>query len=145
MLDLHLGGKKTKLQQKIYIWKLLHHYITLINLYQNPHSPCINLIFTNQPNLVVNCGTHSTLNTKCHHQISHFKLNLSIEYSPQYDWLVKEKTESVKKSFELVNRKTLLNNRIVSKQVSIFNETIINIFSDFVPNKFITFDDIDPP
>ena len=26
-------------------------------------SSCIDLIFTNQPNLVVNCGTHSTLNT----------------------------------------------------------------------------------
>ena len=29
ILDLHLGGKKTKLQQKVRIWKLLHPYMTL--------------------------------------------------------------------------------------------------------------------
>ena len=39
----------------------------------------INLIFTNQPNLEVNCDTHSTLNTKCHRQITHCKLNLNID------------------------------------------------------------------
>ena len=51
-------------------------------------SSCIDLIFTNQPNLVVYCGTHSTLNTKCHHQIMHCKLNLSIKYPPPYERLV---------------------------------------------------------
>ena len=49
---------------------------------------CIDLFFTNQPNLVVNCGTHPTLNTKCHHQITHCKLNLSIKYPPPYERLV---------------------------------------------------------
>ena len=32
----------------------------------------------------------------------------------------------------------------VHKQVSIFNETLINIFSNFTPNKLVTFDDRDP-
>ena len=41
---------------------------------------CIDLIFTDQPNLVVNCGTHASLNSKCHHQITHCKLNLKTEY-----------------------------------------------------------------
>ena len=112
-------------------------------------SSCIDLIFTNQPNLVVNCGTHSTLNTKCHHQITHCKLNLNIDYPPPYERLVwnykKANTESIKKSLESVNWKTLFNNKTVNKQVSIFNETIINIFSNFVPNKLVTFDDSDPP
>ena len=36
----------------------------------------------------------------------------------------------------------MFNNKTVNKQVSIFNETIINIFSNFVPNKL---DDSDPP
>ena len=48
-------------------------------------SSCIDLIFSNQLNLVVNRGTYSTLNTKCHHQITHCKLNLKIEYSPPYE------------------------------------------------------------
>ena len=57
----------------------------------------------------------------------------------------KADTESIKKSLESVNWKTLFNNKTVNKQVSIFNETIINIFSNFVPNKLVTFDDSDPP
>ena len=52
-------------------------------------------------------------------------------------------TESIKKFLESVNQKTLFNNKTVNKQVSIFNETIINIFSNFVPNKLVTFDDSD--
>ena len=51
-------------------------------------SSCIDLIFTNQHNLVVNCGTHSALNTKCHHQITYCKPNLSIKYPPPYERLV---------------------------------------------------------
>ena len=45
----------------------------------------------------------------------------------------------------MVNWKTLFNNKTVKKQVSIFDETISNIFSNFVPKKLVTFDDSDPP
>ena len=44
-----------------------------------------------------------------------------------------------------MNWKTLFNNKTVNKQVSILNETIINIFFNFVPSKCVTFDDSDPP
>ena len=75
------------------------------------YGSCINLTFTSQPNLVVNCGTHPTLNTKCHHQIMHCKLNLKIEYPPLFEQLVwnykKANIESFEKSFELENWKTL--------------------------------------
>ena len=47
-------------------------------------------------------------------------------------------------STESVNWETLFNNKIVNKQVSIFNETIMDIFSNFVPNKQVTFDDSNP-
>ena len=33
----------------------------------------------------------------------------------------------------------------VHQQINIFNKTIINIFSNFIPNKLVTFDDKDPP
>ena len=38
------------------------------------------LIFTNQLNLVVDSGTHPSLQTNCHHQIIHCKINLQVEY-----------------------------------------------------------------
>ena len=39
----------------------------------------------------------------------------------------------------------MFNNKSVHKQVSIFNETMMNIFSNLAPNKLVTFDDRDPP
>ena len=33
-------------------------------------STCIDLIFTDQPNLVVNSGVHPSLHKNCHHQIT---------------------------------------------------------------------------
>ena len=30
-------------------------------------SSCIDLIFTDQPNYVTDCGTHPSLNKNCHH------------------------------------------------------------------------------
>ena len=39
----------------------------------------------------------------------------------------------------------MFNNKNVPKQVSIFNETLMNIFSNFTPNKLVTLDDKDPP
>ena len=34
----------------------------------------------------------------------------------------------------------MFNNKSVLKQVSIINETLMNIFSNFTPNKLVTFD-----
>ena len=39
----------------------------------------------------------------------------------------------------------MFHNKSVHKQVSIFNETLINAFSNFTPNTLDTFDDMDPP
>ena len=107
----------------------------------------IKFIFTNQSNLLVSSGTHSILNTKCQHQITHCKLNLNIEHPSSYQQLVwnykKANTESIKKTIQSLNWKTLLNNKTVNKQVSIYNDTIIKIFSNLIPNEHITFDDSD--
>ena len=51
-------------------------------------SSCIDLIFTNQSNLVIDSGVHPSLHANCHHQITYSKLNLKIEYPPPYERLV---------------------------------------------------------
>ena len=48
-------------------------------------SYCIDLIFTDQPNLAVNSGVHPILQSNCHHQIIFSKFNLIIEYPPPYE------------------------------------------------------------
>ena len=112
-------------------------------------SSCIDLIFTDQPKLIVDTGVHPSLHSNCHHQINYYKLNLNVKYLPPYERLVwdynKENVRSVKKSIESVNWELMFSNMSVHKQVSIFDETLINIFSNFTPNKPVTFDDRDPP
>ena len=51
-------------------------------------SSYINLIFTNQPNLVINSGIKPSLHENCHHQITYAKFNLQIIYPPTYQRLV---------------------------------------------------------
>ena len=45
----------------------------------------IDLIFTSQPNLVMESGVHSSLHENCHHQMTFAKFNLKIYYPPPYE------------------------------------------------------------
>ena len=47
-------------------------------------SSCIDFIFTNQPNIVMESGVHLSQHEKCHHQITYSNLNLRIEYPSPY-------------------------------------------------------------
>ena len=47
---------------------------------QKNSSACIDLIFTDQPNMSVNNGVHASLHPNCHHQIVHASFNPHITY-----------------------------------------------------------------
>ena len=49
-------------------------------------SSCIDLIFTSQPDLVMESGVHSLLHPNCHQQVTYAKFNLKIHYPPPYEW-----------------------------------------------------------
>ena len=51
-----------------------------------PFASCIDLIHTNQPNLVINSGAHPSLHQNCHHQIIFAQISLKVYYSPPYKW-----------------------------------------------------------
>ena len=51
-------------------------------------SSCTDLIFTDQPNLIIDSGVHPSLHSNCDHQITYYKLNLNIKYPPPYEHLV---------------------------------------------------------
>ena len=76
-------------------------------------------------------------------------IHLNIEYPTPYERLFwdynRANVEGIKKSIESVNWEVMFNNKSVHKQVSIFKEILMNIFSNFTPNKLVTFDDRDPP
>ena len=115
---------------------------------QRQSSSCIDLIFMDQANISVNSGIHTSLHPNCHHQIVQSKFKLNISYPPPYKRLVwnykKADVPSTRKALDSVNWEKLLRNKKIDIQVSIFNETILKIFRNFVPNKIITCSDIDP-
>ena len=47
-------------------------------------SSCIDLIFTSQPNLIIESGVHPFLHSNSHHQIIFTKFNLEIIFLPPY-------------------------------------------------------------
>ena len=110
---------------------------------------CIDLIFTSQPNLVMHSGVHPSLHPNCHHQIVFAKFNLTVFYPPPYKRLVwhyqQANTDLIKRAIELFDWEKSLSNLDVNKQVSVFNETIMNIFENFIPHETITCNDKDPP
>jgi len=48
------------------------------NFEPRSNSSCIDLIVTDQPNIILNSGTRASLDSTCHHQIIHCKVNLTI-------------------------------------------------------------------
>ena len=44
----------------------------------NNSSSFIDLIFTSQPNLVIESGVHSSLHANCHHQLTYVKFNSNV-------------------------------------------------------------------
>ena len=111
-------------------------------------SSCIDLIFTDQPNLSVNLGVHSSLHLYCHRQIVYSTFNLNIHYPLSYQRLVwnykKVDSANIRKALDSVNFERLFDQKDLNTQVITLNETILNVVRNYVPNKYITIDDKDP-
>ena len=94
---------------------------------------CTDLIFTDQPSLVVDSGVHPSLHPNCHHQIIFCKFNLMIEYPPPYErlvWDYKHSDENaIAKALDEADWHFLFFNKNVHEQVSILNRTLIKVFS----------------
>ena len=47
-------------------------------------SSCIDLLFTNQPNMISKSGVYSSLHPSCHHQIIYANINFKVFFPPPY-------------------------------------------------------------
>ena len=175
-LPAHNFSKLTQLKTYISMYK--HDFICLSQLFsltssngfsqlikeptyiQSSSSSCIDLAFTDQPNLSVNSGVHASLHPNFHHPIVHSSFNLDISYhhhphthtnthththtrtQTPYQKLIwdykKADLKNIRKVFDLVNWERLFGQKDINVQVAPFNETILNVFRDYVPNKYIT-------
>ena len=112
-------------------------------------SSCIDLIFTSQPNLVMESGVRSSLQPNCHHQITYAKFNLKIYYPPPYEREIwhyeKANVDHIRRSINEFSREKCFANISVNNKVHMFNKTIKNIMSNYIPHETIICDDRDPP
>lgn len=118
----------------------LHQLISEPTHFMNNSKSCIDLIFTDQPNLFVDSGVHPTLHEQCHHQIVYGKLSISNVKQPPYTrriWFYdKSDSDNIKQSIEMFNwQKHLGSLKCSNEQVKLLNETLLNIYSNFIPNK----------
>ena len=104
-------------------------------------SSCIDLIFTWQPNLLMESGIHSSAHSNCHHQIIFAKLNLSIFYPPPYKITVwyyeKANTELIRKAIDQFDKLRAISNVNVDEKVYFFTKTLLSIIQSFIPHKKI--------
>ena len=74
---------------------------------------------------------------------------MMIEYPPPYEHLVWDynhaNQNAIAKALDQVDWNVLFFNKMVHKQVSILSTTLMNFFSNFIPNKLVTFNDKDLP
>ena len=82
-------------------------------------------------------------------EIIHSSFNLNISNPPPYQRLIwdykKADCKNIQKALDSVNREKplqrLFDQKDINVQVAAFNETILNIVCNYVPNKYITIDD----
>ena len=121
---------------------------TPTHLLQNS-ATCIDLVFTNQPHLVMDSGFHSSLSRTCQHKIVFAKLNLKAEFPPPYDRVFWDYSRadkiSINWAIDTIDWKELFANKPVESQVSELNNLLLNIYSNYIPNKIVLCDDKDPP
>ena len=109
---------------------------------------CIDLIFTSQPNLVMESGVHSSLHPNCHHQIGFAKINLKICYPPPYEREIwhyeKANADLIRRSIDELSWDIRFSNIDVNQKVPLFDQTIKNILCNSIPHKTVTCDDRGP-
>ena len=66
------SNKGIQLESLTSLYGIAHLITEPTHVLENSSS-CIDLIFTNQANLIMDSGVHSSLHSKCHHQVIYTK------------------------------------------------------------------------
>ena len=117
----------------------LHQLISEPTHLMGDSKSCIDLIFSDQPNLVIESGVHQSLHEQCHHQIVFGKLSVSnvsplphtrrIWYYDKADFVAIVESIGMFRCQEHLEKITCPN-----EQVKLLNEVLLNIYSNYIPN-----------
>ena len=95
----------------------------------------------------IDSGLHASLRANCYHQITYSKLNL--EYPSPYEQLVWDyknaNTKAINKAIEGFNWEKSIRGKDIDAQARFFKKTVTNISHNYIPNKYATVTDKDPP
>ena len=121
----------------------LHQLISELTHLMGDSKSCIDLILTDQPNLVIESGVHPSLHEHCHHQNVYGKLSVSNIARPPYTRRIwhhdKADFVAIMKSIEIFNwREPLDKIKCPNGQVKLLNEMLLNSYSNFIPNQIKT-------
>ena len=110
---------------------------------------CIDLIFTSNEHLVTSSGVLPSLYSTCHHQVIFSNFNFKVPSPPSYQRRIwdfsRADKHAIKRAMNLINWDIIFLGLSVDQMVSTLTECILNIFSNFVPNKLITIRHKDGP
>ena len=115
----------------------------------NNSKSCIDLIFCTNKSIISNHGVDVSIFDKCHHNIIFGKIDIRVPLPPVYAhelWdYSKTNVEHVKKAISNFNWHYTFKDLSVDEKVKLLNETLLNIFRNYIPNKKIKYDYRQPP
>ena len=92
---------------------------------------------------------HSSIHQNFHLQITYAKFSLKSEWGGLYEWELwhyeKANVDHIRRSIDEFSWKRCFANTSVNNKVHMFNKTIKNIMSNYIPHETIICDDRDPP
>ena len=145
MTKLHTKGAKTDtLTSQFWLQQIIKEPTHILA----ESSSCIDLIFTSHQNLVIESVVHPFLHPNCHHQITYAKFSLKIHYPPPYEreiWHYDQgSVDHIRKAVHLFPWEKALRNLSINDMIFLFNKTVKDIISNYIPHETVTFDDRDP-
>ena len=105
---------------------------------------CIDHIFTNQRDTIIDSGAIPSPDPCCKHSIVYGKINMNVPPPPPYKRKIwdynKANVSQIKIDLSQANWGLLLQNKTANHMVEIFQSKFLAIMEDHIPNKTITID-----
>ena len=113
-------------------------------------STCIDLVVTDQPNIILESTIHPSLHKTCHHQINYVKINVRCPPPPPYSRLVwhygRSNERAINHALSAFNWDVFFANCTdIEEQASGFCDIVKNVFSNFTPHDDIVVKPKEPP
>ena len=112
---------------------------------------CIDLVLTDQPNLVINCEIIPSLHSNCHHHINHVILNIRSPPPPPFSGRIwrydRAQDHHIKRAISDYDWITELNFRNTNPnlQVEHLTEVLNNVITNLIPHDDVTIKSKAPP